>query len=558
MNNNPIFKGFNPDPSICRRNNDYYVAVSSFEWFPSMPIYHSTDLKNWTLHTHVLRDEKKVDLTRLPSAKGIWAPCLTWCEEEQLFYVIYGVMNSMHGRYFDVDNYLITAPEITGPWSEPVYLHSGGYDASILHDEDGRKWIVAVDWETRDGHNGAISLVEYSPETSSVIGYPKRIWSGMTGIGAEGPHLTKRGHYYYLMCAEGGTGYGHCVTMARAEQVWGPYESDAGNPILTSVNPALFEKNNAEYEKPDFSILGVKDYLRPECFNPEVKIQKAGHGSYVETPEGEVYLVHLCARPFRPELCCPLGRESGIQKMRWTADGWMRLEGDDNIAKEVVEPSALPESPSFAPPVRDHFDDDTLALHYYAPRINPDSFTDLHRRASHVCLRGQESLSSTNKVSLLARKLTAVYTTVKTKMHFTPEVFQHSAGLVLYYDNMNYLYLQKHYDEENQCAALSVIHMENGAKREDWQGSTRLNADAVYLRMTIEGRAISFAWSYDDVHYQAVGKVYETIKFSDEYSQHGEFTGTFVGIACVDSVLHRHAAAFDFFDYQADETRDVE
>ncbi len=154
--------------------------------------------------------------------------------------------------------------------------------------------------------------------------------------------------------------------------------------------------------------------------------------------------------------------------------------------------------------------------------------------------------------------MTSVYTTVKTKIHFTPEVFQHSAGLVLYYDNMNYLYLQKHYDEENQCAALSVIHMENGAKREDWQGSTRLNADAVYLRMTIEGRAISFAWSYDDVHYQAVGKVYETIKFSDEYSQHGEFTGTFVGIACVDSVLHQHAAAFDFFDYQADETRDVE
>ncbi len=325
MINNPIFKGFNPDPSICRRNNDYYVAVSSFEWFPGMPIYHSTDLKNWTLHTHVLRDEKKVDLTRLPSAKGIWAPCLTWCEEKQLFYVIYGVMNSMHGRYFDVDNYLITAPEITGPWSEPVYLHSGGYDASILHDEDGRKWIVAVDWETRDGHNGAISLVEYSPETRSVIGYPKRIWSGMTGIGAEGPHLTKRGRYYYLMCAEGGTGYGHCVTMARAEQVWGPYESDAGNPILTSVNPALFEKNNAEYEKPDFSILGVKDYLRPECFNPEVKIQKAGHGSYVETPEGEVYLVHLCARPFRPELCCPLGRESGIQKCagrRMAGCGW--------------------------------------------------------------------------------------------------------------------------------------------------------------------------------------------------------------------------------------------
>ena len=138
MIQNPVFKGFNPDPSICRRGDDYYVAVSSFEWFPGLPIYHSRDLKHWQLLTHVLTDDNNPDLKKLPSAKGIWAPSLTWCEEEKLFYVIYGVMNSMNSRYFDVDNYLITASEITGPWSEPVYLHSAGFDASILHDNDGK------------------------------------------------------------------------------------------------------------------------------------------------------------------------------------------------------------------------------------------------------------------------------------------------------------------------------------------------------------------------------------------------------------------------------------
>ena len=141
MIRNPILPGFNPDPCICRKGEDYYLAVSTFEWFPGIPVYHSRDLKHWELYTHMLTDDEAVDLKKLPSAKGIWAPCLTYCEEEDLFYVIYGVMNSMNARYFDVDNYLITAKDIKGPWSEPVYLHSSGFDASIFHDDDGRNGL---------------------------------------------------------------------------------------------------------------------------------------------------------------------------------------------------------------------------------------------------------------------------------------------------------------------------------------------------------------------------------------------------------------------------------
>lgn len=95
MIHNPIFKGFNPDPCICRKGDDYYIAVSTFEWMPGIPVYHSKDMKNWELYIHVLTDDEEVDLKKLPSAKGIWAPCLTYCEQEDLFYVVYGVMNSM-------------------------------------------------------------------------------------------------------------------------------------------------------------------------------------------------------------------------------------------------------------------------------------------------------------------------------------------------------------------------------------------------------------------------------------------------------------------------------
>lgn len=547
MIKNPILPGFNPDPCICRKGEDYYMAVSSFEWFPGIPVYHSKDLKNWELYTHVLTDDKVVDLKKLPSAKGIWAPCLTYCEKEDLFYVVYGVMNSMNARYFDVDNYLITAKDIKGPWSEPVYIHSSGFDASILHDDDGKKYIVSLEWETREGYEkpGAICLVEYSPEKKEIVGYPKRIWSGGTDRGCiEAPHLTKRGDYYYIMCAEGGTGYGHSVTMGRAKNVWGPYEGDPTNPILTSIPGDFYERHDS-------------DYLKPKYFNPESLLQKSGHGSYVETQLGEVYMVHLTARPFVPELRCTLGRETAIQKMQWTDDGWLRMADGSNLAKEYVEESKLPEHKVSQIPSFDDFDSEELGLQYYAPRIMPSSFADVKSRPGFVRIRGQESRCSLNKVSILARKLTSVYATVTTKMDFKPEIHQHSAGLIMYYDNMNYIYLRKYYSETLGQSALSVIHLENGEKTEFLNTRIPVDECPVYLRLKVEGRQSYFEWSYDGEVYNKIGKVFDTTKFSDEYCKYGEFTGTFVGLTCADRVLHKHYADFDFFEYEADEAKEV-
>ena len=547
MLKNPILPGFNPDPCICKAGDDYYMAVSTFEWMPGIPVYHSKDLKNWELYTHVLTDDETVDLKKLPSAKGIWAPCLTYCEEEELFYVVYGVMNSMNARYFDVDNYVITAKDIKGPWSEPVYLHSSGFDASMLHDDDGRKWIVSLDWETRAGYEkpGAICLVEYSPEKKEIIGYPKRIWHGGTDRGCiEAPHLYKRNGYYYIMCAEGGTGYGHSVTMGRSKNVWGPYEKDPLNPILTSIPGDFNERHDP-------------DHLKPKYFNPDSILQKSGHGSYIENELGEVYLVHLTSRPFVPELRCTLGRETAMQKMKWTEDGWLRMADGSNLAKEYFEPSKLPEVPVKQIPDFDDFDDETLGIQYYAPRIMPQRFVDLKSRPGYLRMRGQESRTSLNKVSILARKLTSVYATVTTKMDFKPEVHQHSAGLIMYYDNMNYINLRKYYSETLGQSALSIIHLENGEKTEFL--NTRIPVDDVpiYLRLHIDGRKSYFEWSYDGKDYLAIGKVFDTTKFSDEYCKYGEFTGTFVGITCADRVKHQHYADFDFFEYIADEIKDV-
>ena len=548
MIRNPILPGFNPDPCICRKGDDYYMAVSSFEWFPGIPVYHSKDLKNWELLTHVLTNDTAVDLKKLPSAKGIWAPCLTYCEKEDLFYVVYGVMNSMNARYFDVDNFVITSKNIEGPWSEPVYIHSSGFDASILHDDDGRKYIVSLEWETREGYEkpGAICMVEYCPEKKEIIGYPKRIWSGGTNRGCiEAPHLTKRGEYYYIMCAEGGTGYGHSVTMGRSKNVWGPYEGDPTNPIVTSI-PGYF------YERHD------PDHLKPKYYNPESILQKSGHGSYVETQLGEVYLVHLTARPFVPELRCTLGRETAIQKMIWTDDGWLRMADGSNLAKEFIEESKLPEYKLPQIPSFDDFDSGELGIQYYSPRIMPTSFADVKSRPGYVRIRGQESRCSLNKVSILARKLTSVYATITTKMEFKPEVHQHSAGLIMYYDNMNYIYLRKYYSDTLNSSAISIIHLENGEKTEFINTRVKVDDSPIYFRLKINGRSSYFEWSYNGENYERIGKVFDTTKFSDEYCKYGEFTGTFVGITCADRVLHKHYADFDFFDYKADESKNVE
>ena len=537
---NPILTGFHADPCICRREDDYYIAVSSFEWFPGIPVYHSKDMKHWELYTHVLTDERTCDLKRLPSAKGIWAPCLTYCAEEDLFYVVYGVMNSMNARYFDIDNYLITARDIRGPWSEPVYLHSSGFDASLLHDTDGRKWVVSLDWETRYGYEkpGAICIAEYDPQAKAIKGYPRRIWRGGTDRGClEAPHLTKRGDYYYLMCAEGGTGYYHCVTMARAKDPFGPYEGDPMNPILTSVS----ENRN---ERADV------DHLKPRYYNPTSYLQKCGHGSYVETSLGETYLVHLCARPFTPELRCTLGRETAIQKMHWTQDGWLRLACGGNLAQTYVQGSALPDWTPASIPAVDDFDGTELGLQYYAPRIDPRGFCDLTARPGWLRMRGQEARSSLNRVSILARKLGSVNAEIVTKMDFLPEIHQHSAGLILYYDNMNYAYLRKYYSQTLGGPAISVVRLDNGEKT-DFNSARRAALDGpVWMKLRIKGRESQFSLSFDGETWEEIGPAFDTSEFSDEYSQYGEFTGCFVGLTCADRVQHKKCADFDFFSYR--------
>ena len=203
----------------------------------------------------------------------------------------------------DFHNYLVTSERIDGDWSDPIYLNSSGFDPSLFHDDDGRKYLVNMLWDHRPGQNrfAGIVLQEYAPAQRKLVGERHNIFKG-TPLGlTEAPHLYKRDGWYYLITAEGGTAWGHAVTMARSRALLGPYELH-----------------------PDIHILSARH-------RPDVALQRAGHADLVETQSGETYMVYLCGRPLGNRGRCTLGRETAIQPMTWSPDGWLRTTTAEGI-----------------------------------------------------------------------------------------------------------------------------------------------------------------------------------------------------------------------------------
>lgn len=228
------------------------------------------------------------------------------------------------------------------------------------------------------------------------------------------------------------------------------------------------------------------------------------------------------------------------------------------MAKIEVEEPNLPDVPMPEISNFDDFDGGELGNWYYSPRQMPSTFANATERPGWLRIRGEESLASLNRTSLLTRKLTSVYATVTTKMEFEPEVYQHSAGLTIYYDNMNNIFLRKYYSQTFGGSAISIVRLENGEKTEMLDTRVAVEDKPIYFRLNIEGRRTWFEWGYDGENWTKIGPDFDTTTFSDEYCKFGEFTGTMVGIAVTDASLHEKTADFDFFDYEADETKPVD
>ena len=195
---NPILRGFNPDPSICRVGDDFYIATSTFEWYPGVQIHHSRDLRNWQLIARPLNEARLLNMLGTPDSCGVWAPCLTWSDDR--FWLVFTDVKRFDGNFKDTHNFVTTAPNIHGPWSDPVYLNSSGFDPSLYHAEDGCKWLLNMVWDHRPDQDFflGIEMQEYDPAAQHLVGEPERIFSG-TELGCtEGPHIHRLGEYFYL------------------------------------------------------------------------------------------------------------------------------------------------------------------------------------------------------------------------------------------------------------------------------------------------------------------------------------------------------------------------
>jgi alpha-N-arabinofuranosidase len=307
---NPIIPGFYPDPSICRVGKDYYLATSTFEYFPGVPIFHSRDLVNWRQIGHCLTRASQLNLEKAKPSAGIYAPTLRY--HGGLFYMV--VMNVSIGRTF-----IVTATDPAGPWSDPIYVQTGG-DPSLFFDDDGKCYLMWAAFV--DGSEIRVFQCEIDPASGKTTSAIRDIWAGTGGKWLEAPHLYKINGKYYLLVAEGGTEYGHYVAIARGDSPWGPWLSCPHNPLMRHRD------------------LGMHP------------IQGTGHADFVEAHDGTWWAVMLAFRPapvggwFHQ-----LGRETFLAPVTWTTDGWPMISPKDAgdkrggiIELEMAAPS-LPAHP---------------------------------------------------------------------------------------------------------------------------------------------------------------------------------------------------------------------
>lgn len=532
---NPVLPGFNADPSMIRVGDTYYIANSTFEWFPGVRLHESKDLVHWNLLPSPLATTTLLDMKGNPASGGIWAPDLSYADGK--FWLIYTDVKITDGPFKDMTNYLTTATDIRGPWTDPIKVNGVGFDASLFHDENGRKYLVQQTWDHREYHHpfNGITLTEFDLDTMQLKPETARnIFNGDDVKLVEGPHLYQINGYYYLFAAEGGTVFTHQEVVARSKTLDElSFEEEPDGPFITNI------------DTPDF-------YL-----------QKQGHGALTSTPSGEWYYASLVARPWNhatesshdPRGWSTLGRETSIQKVEWDDAGWPRVVGGHGgqVTVEAPKDAILTDAP------KDHsqhdtFDQSTLDLNWNTLR---QPFTAKLGTVGNGALKlvGQQSLSSTFDVSLVARRWQAFNFDAETKVKFDPFSYQQMAGLVNFYNDKHYSWIFITNDEQ-KGRVIEVAQNDNNhytSFLKDQAIAIPAGTEFVWFKVKVRKESYTYQYSFDGQNWETVPVELDAAILSDDYvlqTSGGFFTGAFVGLAAVDYAGYEAVATFDHFDYQ--------
>lgn len=482
---NPILPGFHPDPSICRVGDDFYLITSTFEFFPGVPIYHSKNLINWELIGYCLTEETQLSLKNSKPSSGIYAPTLRY--RNGMFFMT--ATNVTRGG-----NFIVHTNNICGQWSEPVWVKQGGIDPSLFWDDDGKCYFISNGSANREDGYG-IFLCEIEPFTGEMLTNSYKLTNGCGGRCAEAPHIYKKDGWYYLMLAEGGTEYGHMVTIQRAKNIYGPYEQCRNNPILTHRN------------------------------SPENPIQATGHADIVEDQNGNWWLLCLGIRPIPKVMLHPLGRETFLSPLTWNEDGWPTVGNCGEIALEMEGELPGPAQKPVNLGFEDNFESGKLHLRWNFVR-NPKRECYRTEKGRVILIGGEDDLSTPRGApTMIAVRQQEFCMDMLVRLEGEVQIGS-SAGLTAFY-NSDY-----HYDilitkEADGCHYVCLhkrvadIDVIVARRPIDFKGS-------IQLKITSDSEWYTFYYE-NDGEFTELGRG-RTSLLCTEITHTMTFTGTYFGI----------------------------
>lgn len=512
-NANPILPGFYPDPSICRVDDDYYLVTSSFAYFPGVPIFHSKDLIHWNQIGNILNREEQIPLANAETSEGIFAPTLRY--HDGVFYMITTNVSNL-------GNFIVTATDPAGPWSDPYPLDAKGIDPSLFFDDDGKCYYCG----TQDRREGAkyfgdneIYIQELDLKTMKLVGESYPAWHGaLKNVEwPEGPHIYKKDGWYYLLISEAGTGHEHAVSIARSKDLTKPFEGYKANPILTHRH------------------LG-RNY----------PIVNVGHPDIVETQNGEWWMVCLASRT-NGGYYRNLGRETFLVPFIWE-NGWPVINPGKGVVEESIDLPNLPEATVDTIPTVEDFDNPHLPMYFMFIRNLKEENYSLTERPGYLRMYlDKDVISSKGNPSYVCRRQLAFSFRAKTKLNFIPKSENENAGMVMYQSqSFNYQFLV---GLKNDKTTLSLVKTYNEEQEVIVEASLDSLYSDLYLRISEEGQDLKFSYSTDDITYRTLADHVDARILSTDVA--GGFVGTTIGLyATSNSKESNTYADFDYFSYK--------
>jgi len=488
---NPVIPGYHPDPSVCRVGDHYYLVNSSFQYFPGVPIYHSKDLVNWELIGNVLDRESQLPLKGASSWLGIYAPTIRY--HEGTFYMI--TTNVGNGG-----NFMVTASNPAGPWSEPIWLEQQGIDPSLWF-ENGKCYMVS-------NPDNTIMLCEIDPRTGKQLTESKALWRGTGGRYPEGPHLYKKDGYYYLLISEGGTELAHGLTIARSKKIDGPYVANPHNPLLTNCS----------------------------LDGQTMQIQGTGHGDFVQATDGSWWMVFLAYRNMGGAYH-HMGRETCLVPVEWKKGRWPVV--NDGMAVDTVMKvrTLAPQKPwchhSHTIFNKNKLDPEWVHLQNPIP--------DNYLIDGLLWMKAHGTLTENNQPTFLGRRQESACVAAETEIDIDQLDYATEAGLSVYQINDGHMDLTL---EKYQTGSVAVkmkyqLKSVHGEKMGDDSGQLQ---GKVRLRITTDGNRYRFEYALSDGKWKLVD-IHDCSLVSTEVV--GGFTGVTLGMF----VEGEGKAAFRYFDY---------